>query len=249
MKKAPQTKSPDKPNLVVILGPTASGKTRLAIQLAKQFNGEIVCADSRTIYRGMDIGTSKPNAKEQRTIKHRLFDSAKPDQVVTLVAWQKRAYRTIYAIIRRGKTPFLVGGTGLYLSSIIENYQVPQKKGIPRYNFLILGMHVPREKLYKQINARVRTMVTHGLEKEITRLSKKYSWSLPAMHGIGYQEWKPYFEGIKTKQQTIAAIQQATRNFAKRQMTWFRGMERKGTHIQWVATKKQATVLVQNFIR
>src|SRR3989344_5460487 len=202
-----------KPKLIVLLGPTASGKTALAIKLAQTFHGEIVAADSRTIYRGMDIGTSKLLPPRQKLVRHHLLDIATPDQVITLAEWQRRAYKTINSILKKRKTPFLVGCTGLYISSILEDYNIPQKKGSPRYEALILGISVPRATLYKRINARVVSMMRKGLEKEVRVLTRRYTWNLPALHGIGYREWKQYFEGTITKQELIKTIQQATRNF------------------------------------
>ena len=236
------------PKIIVILGPTASGKTQLSLKLAKKINGEIVSADSRLIYKGMDIGACKPTKAQQRLVRHHLIDIARPDQVVTLAAWQRAAFRTIGGILKKKKLPFLVGGTGLYLSSIIENYRIPQTKGRQRYSTLIFGIAVQRAQLYRTINARVNALVHMGLEHEVRNLATKYPWSLPSMHGIGYREWRQYFNGERSKKETIAAIQQATRNFAKRQMTWFRGMERKKIAIHWVTTAAEAEKLARDFL-
>lgn len=242
--------TPDaKPKLIVLLGPTASGKTALALRLARRFKGEIVSADSRTIYKGMDIGTSKPPRTAQRAVRHHLLNIASPHTVVTLVDWQQRAYRAIDSIIKKNKQPFLVGGTGLYISSIVDDYRVPRTKGSPRYTTLLLGLAVPRPMLYERINGRVITMIKQGLEKEVLSLTKRYSWKLPALHGIGYREWQSYFSKKRNKRETITAIQQATRNFAKRQMTWFRMMERQGHTIHWISKPSEAVRLIKLFIK
>lgn len=110
------------PPLVVIVGPTASGKSDLAMNLAEKFGGEIICADSRTVYRGMDIGTAKPNLEDQRHVPHHLLDIVNPDQRFTVADFQKLARQAITDIRRRGKIPFLVGGTGLYIDSVILDY-------------------------------------------------------------------------------------------------------------------------------
>ena len=116
--------------LVVIVGPTASGKTAVALKLAKDFNGEIICADSRTIYKGMDIGTAKPTPAEQATVPHWGLDLVTPGELFTAADFQKYASEKIYDIRARGKIPFLVGGSGLYVDGVIFNYQFgkPNKK-------------------------------------------------------------------------------------------------------------------------
>lgn len=109
--------------LIVITGPTASGKTAIALELAKKYNGEIICADSRTVYRGMDIGTAKPTQQEQKEVKHHLLDVVNLDEKFTAADFQRLAKEAITDIYMRDKVPFLVGGTGLYIDSIVFNYQ------------------------------------------------------------------------------------------------------------------------------
>lgn len=111
--------------LVVIVGPTASGKTSVSIELAKRLNGEIVSADSRLLYRGMDIGTAKPSAAEQDGVPHHLIDVAEPDETWSLALYQRTAYQVIESILERSKLPFLVGGTGQYVRAIIEGWRIP----------------------------------------------------------------------------------------------------------------------------
>jgi len=120
------------PPLVVILGPTAVGKTSLAIQLALQFNGEIVSADSRLLYRGMDIGTAKPNLEERHQVPHHLIDVADPDQIWSLTLFKNEARAAIIEILNRNKLPFLVGGTGQYIRAIVEDWQIPEVKPDPQ---------------------------------------------------------------------------------------------------------------------
>lgn len=115
-----------RPKIVVIVGPTASGKTALGISLAKKFNGEIISADSRTVYRGMDIGTAKP------THPHHLIDVVDPDEEFTVVDWKKMAEEAIEDIVRRGKVPIVVGGTGLYVQALVDNLQIPAIQGVKR---------------------------------------------------------------------------------------------------------------------
>ena len=111
--------------LVVIVGPTASGKTAVSIDLAKRLNGEIVSADSRLLYRGMDIGTAKPTAAEQDNVPHHLIDVADPDETWSLALYQRTAYQVIDSIMERSKLPILVGGTGQYVRAIIEGWRIP----------------------------------------------------------------------------------------------------------------------------
>lgn len=115
--------------LIVITGPTASGKTGLALDLAERHGGEIICADSRTIYKGMDIGTAKPTAAEQDRVLHHLLDVVEPGEVFTAKDFQARASKAIADIRARGKIPFLVGGTGLYIDAVVLDYQWPEQVG------------------------------------------------------------------------------------------------------------------------
>ena len=114
--------------LIIILGPTAVGKTSVSIQLAKRFDGEIVSADSRLLYRGMDIGTAKPSVNERQNVPHHLIDVADPDEVWSLAVYQRAAYHTIDLIHQREKLPFLVGGTGQYIRSIVEGWHIPNQR-------------------------------------------------------------------------------------------------------------------------
>jgi tRNA dimethylallyltransferase len=116
----------NKPFLIVIVGPTAVGKTAVSIELAKRLGGEIVSADSRLLYRGMDIGTAKPTSEEMTGIPHHLIDVADPDDTWSLAIFQREAYRAIDSIIKRGKVPILVGGTGQYFRAIVEGWQIPR---------------------------------------------------------------------------------------------------------------------------
>src|SRR5215207_6591608 len=117
-----------KPPLILIIGPTAVGKTELALQLAERLNGEIVSADSRLFYRGMDIGTAKPTPEEQRRVPHHLIDIANPDEILSLAVFQQKAREAIEDIHTRNKNPFLVGGTGQYIRSVTEGWNPPEVK-------------------------------------------------------------------------------------------------------------------------
>jgi len=114
--------------LIVIVGPTAVGKTQLALRLGEEFGGEVISADSRQIYKGMDIGTAKPTAEERRRVPHHLIDLIEPDEGFTLVQYQEMAYEAIDEVLSRGRLPFLVGGTGLYVKALVEGFSVPRVK-------------------------------------------------------------------------------------------------------------------------
>lgn len=109
--------------LLVITGPTASGKSAFAMEIAKKYNGEIICADSRTLYKGMDIGTAKPSKQDQQEVPHHLLDIVAPDESFTVVAFKELANKAIADIVKRGKLPIMVGGTGLYVDAVIFDYQ------------------------------------------------------------------------------------------------------------------------------
>ncbi len=114
------------PPLIVIVGPTAVGKTRLSLRLAQEFDGEIVSADSRQVYRGLDIGTAKPTLEESERVPHHLIDVVAPDEAFTLAQYQELAYQAIGDVLGRGKFPFLVGGTGLYVKAVVEGWGIPR---------------------------------------------------------------------------------------------------------------------------
>jgi len=282
--------------LYVVAGATASGKTAVAIELAKQINGEIISADSMQIYKYMDIGTAKPTKNEMVSVTHHLLDVALPSDSFSVAEYTQLATAVIQDIQSRNRVPILVGGTGFYINAIIygtqfteteagqhekdnrlrETYmqlaaekgaeflheklqaidpesakvihpnnikrvaralsfcestgalfsahnteQKAERKAQYETNFCILTM--PREILYERINARVIAMWEAGLPEEVRGLlAQGYSPNLAAMQGIGYKEMIPYINGYQTKEETIAQIQQATRNYAKRQETWFR---------------------------
>lgn len=224
--------------VVVISGPTASGKTKLALSLAKKYKGYIINADSRTIYKGLDVGTAKPTKAEQKKVKHHLINVVKPDKRFTAVDFKRAAEKII---AKNNKLAFIVGGTGLYISALVENWHFgSESKGPTKYDSFILVLSPPRKTLYDKINKRVKTLWRRGLVAETKRLQKKYDFTKPAFTGIGYREVVQYLTGKLTKQQAIDKIQTQTRRYAKRQWTWWRG--RKNVH--WITTEKQATKLI-----
>lgn len=233
--------------IMVISGPTGSGKTKLALKLAKKYKGYIINADSRTVYHGMDIGTTKPSKAEQRHVKHYLLDVKTPNQRFTVGDFKRQAEKIIKT--KKG-LPFIVGGTGLYISALIENWQLgsgrgAKHKGKPKYEALVLVLNPARQKLYQTLNRRVLTLWQRGLVSETKKLQKKYNFSLPAFTGIGYREVAAYLNGNTTKAEAIEKIQINTRRYAKRQWTWWR--HRPGVH--WITTQGQAEKLIKNFLK
>jgi len=148
--------------LIVILGSTASGKSELAIKLAKKFKGEIVSADSRQVYKKMDIGTAKPTKKERKEILHYLIDIKNPNQIYTVWQYKKEAIKAINKIIKKGKSPFLVGGTGLYLKALVENLEIPRVK--------------PDWKLRKSLELKIKTRGLKSLYDELIKIDPEAAY-------------------------------------------------------------------------
>lgn len=236
------------PPLIILVGETASGKTSAGIALAKQVNGEIICADSRTIYKGMDIGTAKPSKEEQAGVPHHLLNIVEPDERYSVADFQKQAKQLIDEIWVRGKFPIIVGGTGLYVDSIYFDYQFsdgvaekdPQNlrhnkhssvedRKKTRPNTSILGLKLAREKLNKRIEERVEQMLKDGFLDEVNALADKYGWEYESMSGIGYRVARAYFDGDASEEEVEDAFIARDKSLAKRQRTWFK----RNPHIEW----------------
>ena len=238
--------------LIVIVGTTASGKSAAAMQIAQERNGEIICADSRTVYKGMNIGTAKPSAEDQAKVPHHLLDVVEPNQPFTAAQFQKLANAAIADIQKRGKLPVMVGGTGLYIDSVLYNYDFKpanpelRDEQNPRHlkasdkpprqelrpNTLVLGLDCPTDVLKERIKARVDQMIDQGLEAEVEALAAQYGWEAEAMKGIGYREWQAYFAGPRNSEDLIKTKELIAKNtwqYARRQRTWFR----RNPHIHW----------------
>ncbi len=248
--------------LIAIVGETASGKSALALSLAERYNGEIICADSRTVYKGMDIGTAKPSKEEQARIPHHLLDVVKPNEKFNVAEFKRLANQAIEDITNRGKLPILVGGTGLYIDAVLFDYQFSSvdsekdsvnprhlKEPLPsnaelRAQSLILGLSISKDEINLRIEKRVRAMIEHGLEQEVRNLSNQYGWDTEAMTGVGYREWQAYFAGNQTLAETAQLITIHTRQYAKRQRTWFR----RNKYIHWISTSEGAIPFVEQFL-
>lgn len=226
-----------KEKLIVILGATATGKSALALKLAEFLGTEIISADSMAVYKRFNIGTAKPSAAELRRVKHHLIDILEPNEIFSVVEFVRRASEIITEINSRGKIPIVVGGTGLYIQALVEGYKFGEyantksrenflnDTGTLKYDAQIIGLTSERSKLYDRINERTRQMFEDGLVEEVrTLLSSGVSPTAQAMLGIGYRETVEYLRGEFTLAETISKVSQATRNFAKRQLTWYRRM-------------------------
>jgi tRNA dimethylallyltransferase len=250
--------------LIVIVGETASGKSALAIKIAKRFNGEIICADSRTIYKGMDTGTAKPSAKERAQVPHHLLDVVNPDTKFSAAEFKRLANQKITDITKRGRLPIIVGGTGLYIDAIIFDFNfspagsardpmnprhlkhigTSQVNKTLRPNTLVIGLHVERPKLEELINTRTEVMFKTGLIDEVKKLSSQYSWQEPGMQTIGYQEFRDYIEGNQTLEDTKTNIIKHTLQYAKRQRTWFK----RNKSIHWLNDRSNVVEIVTTFL-
>lgn len=282
--------------VIVILGATASGKSKLSISLAKKLGGEIVSCDSMQIYRRMDIGTAKITKKEMENIPHHMIDIVQPNEEFSVGEYVKRAKKIIAEIFERNAVPIVVGGTGLYVKALTQNYdfgnteknleirekykKILKEKGneflfnilneknpeiakkihvndtkkiiralekienkkalkkdeeIQNWRYLIFGLNMPREELYQKINLRTEKMFEEGLEKEVYNLIKSgVSPSAQCMEGIGYKQVVFAKENNLTREELIGLVQQKTRNYAKRQLTFMRGIE----NLIWVDAKE-----------
>lgn len=276
------------PLLVVILGPTASGKTALSIALAEKCSGEIVNCDSVAMYREFEIGTAKPTVAERARAPHHLFDVVDPAEEMTAGDYARRARQVLGEIKSRGRVPIVVGGTGLYLRALLQGlFQGPQrseklreslrekaaKRGpgylhrilrrldrdaaekihahdapkliraievclasrqtmtelwqqgrdpLQGFRILRLGLDPDRAELYERINRRAVQMFEAGLIEETAQLLQKYGAAAGPLGSLGYKQAVQLLGGGISREQALQAAQQAHRNYAKRQMTWFR---------------------------
>ena len=247
------TNSP-REKLVVILGATSTGKSSLALTLAEEFDTEIISADSMAVYKNFNVGTAKPTQAELERVPHHLINILDAEEKFSVGEFVRRARPIISELNLRGKIPIVAGGTGLYIQALVEGYELQcvmrnaqcvmngltefkssssyyKQTGELIYNALIFGLTSERNELYDRINRRTEKMFADGLVDEVKNLlASGISPNAQAMLGIGYKETVEYLQGGATLDETISKVAQATRNFAKRQLTWYRRMK----YIQWL---------------
>lgn len=226
---------------VVIVGPTGSGKTGVAIEIAQKIGGEIISADSRAIYEGMDIGTAKPSKKEKKLVPHFGIDLVQPGERFTVADFKAYAEQKIKEIRTRGHLPMVVGGTGLYIDALIYNYSFTEKakksysdRGKIGVNYNVVGIKWEDDELRNRLKQRLNKIFVQELFEETKRLVGKFSWENQAMKSNIYQfAWK-YLQGEISldKAKELAFFEDW--HLAKRQMTWFK----RNPEIVWLPLEK-----------
>lgn len=279
----------NKPKVIAIVGATASGKTAYSIELAKRLDGEIISADSRLVYKGFNIGTAKPTIEEREGIPHYMIDIVEPEFDYSAGLYKKEGTTIIEKILKKGKTPIIVGGTGLYIDILLKNFDLPEieanqtlraelkkfskselfeklkkldenaaqtidsndSKKIIRaieiisttgkslamsrgknesiYEIEWIGKNFDRKILYERIDKRVDIMVETGLLEETTSLLEKHGRIPNLVNTIGYREIIGYLDNLYSLDTAIELLKKNTRNYAKRQLTWFR----RNNEIKW----------------
>ncbi len=279
-------------NFLVVLGPTASGKTHLAVQAARQLNGEIISADSRQVYRGLDIGSGK-DLQEYGAIPYHLIDVVDPGYGFSLFDFVHAFSQALSEIRGRGRLPILAGGTGLYLDAVLQGYELvtvtenhalrleldrlsldalrkrlralrPQQHNtsdlddrhrllraieiaegerqadaqplaLPLLTPQVFGLRWPRELLRQRITKRLRERLDHGLIEEVVTLhAAGVSWETLDYYGLEYRFVARHLQGQFNRNDLFQKLNSAIHQFAKRQETWFRRMERQGVAIHWL---------------
>ena len=247
MNNTPNINNNQHPPVLVIVGPTGSGKTGLAIEVAKILNGEVISADSRAIYKGMDIGTAKPTIAEMDGVPHFGIDLVEPDERFTVVDFVRYAKQKIAEIRERGKLPIVAGGTGLYVDSLVFNYQfddVVKKTCSDREemssDYIIVGINWPREKLRERLLIRSNKLFEQNIEAETLSMVEKYGWDSQAMKSDIYPICWEMMRGNISREEAIRLNAIDDWHLAKRQLTWFSSNK----NINWLPLDKAADWII-----
>lgn len=239
-------------NIIAITGPTATGKTALAVELAKKYNGEIVSADSRQVYKYLDIGSGK-DIEEYGNVPYHLIDIMPPNGKYHLKAFCDDARAAIQDIASRGKLPIVCGGTPLYLHALLKDYDLyGDAVSDIKLNALTMGVLFPRLTVRKRIELRLDERLNNGLIEEIQELHEthKMSWEELEFLGLEYRDVSLYLQGVMTLEEMRNTLLRNIRQFAKRQDIFFRKMEREGVDIYWLpkGSRPQAVSLIDRFL-
>ncbi|MDR3236406.1 MAG: tRNA (adenosine(37)-N6)-dimethylallyltransferase MiaA [Prevotellaceae bacterium] len=229
-------------DILTILGATAVGKTALAARVCTRINGEIISADSRQVYRGMDVGTGKDLADyvvNGVAVPYHLIDIVDAGARYNLFLYQKDFQEAYDDVRRRGKFPVLCGGSGMYIEAVVQGYRLdPCAKSTafaPRMRNLYVGITLPRDLRRERITARLHQRLREGMEDEVRRLLQMgVTVDDLLRYGLEYKFLALYITGKLTYGEMTAQLNTAIHQFAKRQMTWFRRMERRGALIHWI---------------
>lgn len=223
--------------VLVIIGPTGSGKTGLAIKVAKRLNGEVISADSRAIYKGMDIGTAKPSIDEMDGVVHYGIDLVEPCDRFTVVDFVRYAREKIAEIRAKGKLPIIAGGTGLYVDALVYNYQfddIVKKTCSDRdeidSNFILVGIDWPREVIRERLLKRSHKLFEQDIESETLAMVEKYGWDDQAMKSDIYPICWEMMRGNISRDEAIKLNAIDDWHLAKRQLTWFK----RNKNINWL---------------
>ncbi len=241
--------------MLTILGPTACGKTTFAAHLAKELGGEIISADSRQVYRGMDIGTGKDICDytvDGVEIPYHLIDIAEAGERYNVYRFQHDFHVAYNDILSRGHYPILCGGTGLYIESVLKNYEFDGRE-MPSVDSVIVGLMIDRDLRRLRISNRLRQRLDEGMVDEVKHLlDSGVSSERLIRYGLEYKYITLYLIGQLKYDEMVSLLEIAIHQFAKRQMTWFRGMEeRRGIKINWINIEKtipERIELVKNLV-
>ena len=216
-----------KQKILLIGGATAVGKSAFALDLSKHLNMEIISADSVQVYKDLYIGTSKPTKSEQEQCKHHLVDIIDFSDNFNAYNFVQLAKEKIDEITKRKKLPVIVGGTGLYIENRLYDFDFDKKTRSEesRYDYLLYVLNQDRNILYQKINSRVDCMIANGLVDEIKSLKDMgFNETLQSAQAIGYKQILQFLNGKIELKEAIEQTKKATRNYAKRQITWFKHM-------------------------